>query len=241
MNEVIEKEPERYYYRYEEIDEPVIEKVQLAAEPIGSSENVVELETLSPRVGFFGRRFRHDQGWGQMAFDLMFGVALPVVCFVLDPFIFRNQPDGRAVLGGYTYFAYSLAFVTIVATMVSLIFGKKLGTVNAALSGLFGVSGVIALVVGLAILPLTIVGMGFLSQVGPIVILGFTPLISTFVMLRRSVVTFRATTAITDQMAAVNLFLLSALTSIVVPFLINVEFRGSSLSTFFARIGISLW
>ena len=129
MNEVIEKEPERYYNLYEEIDEPVMEKVRLAVEPIGSVENVVEpAEAVSPKIGFFGRRFRQDQGWGQKAFDLMFGILLPVVCFVFDPFIFRPEIDGQAYLGSFTGFAYSLALATIAGTTISLVFSKKLGS-----------------------------------------------------------------------------------------------------------------
>ena len=233
MNEVIEKEPERYYYRFEEIDEPRAEKAEIV-EGFGDGEQSVfkPAEPVPRKTGFFGRRFRSEQTWGQITLDLIFGVVLPVVCFVLDPFIFRPQPDGQAMLGSYTGFAYSLALVTVLATAISLIFGKKLGLVNAAFSGLFAVSGVIALIVGLALLPLSLIGLTFVFLFG---VLGLTPLISAFVMFRRSVVSFRATAALSDQAAAVSLFMLSALMSVVVPFLINVEFRHSLLSHFMER------
>ena len=233
MNEVSEKEPERYYYRFEEIDEPRAEKAEIV-EGFGDGEQSVfkPAETVPRKTGFFGRRFRSEQTWGQITLDLIFGVVLPVVCFVLDPFIFRPQPDGQAMLGSYTGFAYSLALATIVGTTISLVFSKKLGIMNAALSGLFAVSGVVSLIVGLAILPMSILGMFFL-----IGFLGFTPLISAFVMMRRSVVSFRETARLPDQTAVVSLFMLSVITSVVIPYLINNEFKISPLSHLLERHG----
>lgn len=233
MHEVIEKETPRYYYRFEEIEETATDKVGTVEEFDYSEPAAIEpVETVTESTGFFGRRFRREQTWSQRSIDCVFGIVLPVMCFVLDPFIFRPEHDGHAMLESYTGFAYSIALATIIATAVSLIFGKKLGIMNAALSGLFAVSGVIALIVGLAILPLSLIGLTFIFLFG---VLGFTPLISAFVMLRRSVVSFRTTAALADQTAAVSLFMLSVLLSVVVPFLINIEFRNSALSRLLAR------
>ena len=134
------------------------------------------------------------------------------------------------MLGSYTGFAYSLALVTIIATAISLLFGKRLGIVNAALSGIFAVSGTIALAVGLVILPFSVMGLLFLIGA-----LGFTPLFSAFVMFRRSVVSLETTAGLRDQAAVVSLFMLSALSSVVIPYLVNVEFRDSVLSRWLMR------
>ena len=233
MHEVIEKETPRYYYRFEETEETATDNVRPVEEFDGNEPaGIVPVETVPESTGFLGRRFRQEQTWGQRSIDCLFGIVLPVICFVLDPFIFRPQPNGQPLLGSYTGFAYSLALATILATFVSVIFGRKLSIMNAALSGLFAVSGGIALIVGLALLPLSLLGMACAMFFAA---LGFTPLISAFVMFRRSVVSFNATAGMADRASAGSLFMLSVLTSVVLPFLINIEFRNSALSHFLER------
>lgn len=230
MYEVIESETQRYYYRFEEIGEQPADGSEALAD-FGDGENSVFKATGAAPVpiGFWRGRFVQEQTVGQRSFDWIFGIILPVICFVCDPIVFRSQ-GGGALLGSYTGFAYSLGIVTIIATAISLLFGKRLGIANAALSGIFAASGTIALLVGLAILPFSVLGL--LLLIGA---LGFTPLFSAFVMFRRSVVSLEATAGLRDQAAVVSLFMLSALSSVVIPYLVNVEFRDSVLSRWVVR------
>lgn len=55
-------------------------------------------------------------------FDWIFGVILPVICVAADPIVFRLS---GAMLYEYKPFAYALSFVSIMALMAFMLFGKK--------------------------------------------------------------------------------------------------------------------
>jgi len=117
----------------------------------------------------------------QKLFDWSFGVIMPAACFFFDPFVFRAD-GGGALLAKYQLSAYLISGLAIMATVTWLLWGSKLGEFNSFLSGLFAISGFIALMIGIVLFPFSVIGMLFL--VG---FLGFTPLLTSYVLFRNAI------------------------------------------------------
>lgn len=176
-----------------------------------------ELDTeLTPEsnAGFWRRQFQQRSTTAQRKFDWLFGVFLPIVCFVFDPIVFTNE----TYLGGYKSFGYFFSFVSVMAMSAWLIWGAKLKGFNAVLAGLFSVGSVVAFGIGIIIFPISVLGLIILIGA-----LGFTPLFTTIVFLRNSVRAFRAAKPFFEKKTLVYAFSLAALFSAVVPSVANVE------------------
>ena len=63
-----------------------------------------------PKTRFWKRQFQAQSTEVQRTFDWIFGVLLPVICFVFDPLVFKGNAWGTAVLGNYKPFAYLYKF-----------------------------------------------------------------------------------------------------------------------------------
>jgi len=174
---------EHYYYSFEEIHGHAQPKFAEAKAP-ASLDNYAK-----PRVGderFWRRLFSDEIALSQQKFDWCMGVVLPMVCFYFDPIVFRTGEifDG-GFLHSYQYPAYSLAFLAIMANMAWLLWGERMGRPFAAVVVLIlGSASLAALLIGIVLLPFSLIGMFFL--VG---FLGFTPLLSAVVYGRNA---FRA-------------------------------------------------
>jgi len=139
----------------------------------------------TPKVGFWQRQFQLQGNSIQKTYDWIFGVILPVICFVFDPLVFKGRFVGRSALfANYRPFAYVLCFACITALAAWLIFGEKLRWLNGFLAGLFFLGGAIALLVGIILFPFSFAGLVVLIGA-----LGFTPLFTAVVYLRNA---FRA-------------------------------------------------
>lgn len=182
---------------------------------LGLEENK-EIETTNEK-GFWRRQFQPQATDAQRKFDWLFGVILPVICFVFDPIVFTGGYRDK-VLADYQSFAYVLSFAAVMAMAAWLIWGAKLKWLNAPLAGLFIVSSVVALGIGVYIFPLSVLGL--LILIGA---LGFTPLFFAVTFLRNSVRAYRAAKPFLEKKILVYSFLLAALFSAVVPSVINVE------------------
>jgi hypothetical protein len=113
---------------------------------------------------------------------------MPVVCFFFDPFIFKFWGSaGGGVLGAYKPFAYSGSFISILGMMAWLLWREKLGGYSAILSGLFFLAGSFALLIGIPLIPFSLIGTLYL--VG---LVGFTPLFTSVIFLRNGVRALRA-------------------------------------------------
>lgn len=168
--------------------------------------------------------FRHDIP-KQSFFDWVFGVILPVICFAFDPIVFR-QPD--ALLGGWGIFAYTLSYVSIMSLMAFMLFGNKLGWINAVLGGLFGAGALISLVVGLILLPFSLLGLLFLIGA-----LGFTPLFTARVYWRNAKLAFGYAKESIDHRTLIYVGIISALFSFTVPYVLNTQVnQGQSTMRF---------
>lgn len=178
-----------------------------------------QIEKTEKQIGFWKRQFQTKATKKQKIFDWTFGVVLPVICFSFDPIFFKGDGMwGGELFGTIKPFAYLLSFVSIMAMMAWLIWGEKLGWFSAVLSGLFGVGGIISLIIGVVLIPFSLLGLIIL-----IGILGFTPLFTSFVYLRNASRAFKIAKPFTEKRTLIGATLLSALFSFVVPFTINME------------------
>lgn len=175
------------------------------------------------KKGFWRRQFQTEATEGQRKFDWIFGVVLPVICFAFDPVVFKGNALGTAYLGEYRPFAYILSFVSIMAMTAWLIWGAKLKWLGAFLAGLFTIGGAISLAIGVVLLPISLLGL--LILVGA---LGFTPLFSALVYLRNAFRSYQSAKPFLENGVLINSFVLSALFSMVVPSVANVQIKKIS-------------
>lgn len=186
------------------------------------SEKIYETEGISKRMSvFFRRQLQREITVKQKIFDWIFGVIMPTVCFALDPLFFRDGVAREALLGAYRPFVYLLSFSLIMATAAVLLFGNKFKIFNVFLSGLFAVGGIVALAIGIALLPLSLIGLAFI-----IGILGFTPLLTSFVYLRNAGRAFETAGPFLRPSALTGAFVLSAILSVTVPMIVNVRIQA---------------
>lgn len=196
-----------------------LQSLYLKESQIEEIEHDKELVTKS----FWQRQFQVKLTNKQKIFDWVFGVILPVICFVADPFLFKGYGLGKgALLGTIKPFAYLLSFILVMTLSANLIWGEKLKLLKPFLSGLFAVGAVISFAIGIILLPFSFLGLMMLIGV-----LGFTPLFSGFVYLRNSVLCFNPANLDFRKQSLVGAFVLSAVLSITVPMLINVEIQRS--------------
>jgi hypothetical protein len=174
--------------------------------------------TYDEKKGFWRRQFQPEPTPSQRVFDWGFGVAFPIFCFAADPFVFRGSLGGRAWLGEYMPFANTLAFVSIVAMIVWLAWGKHFKFAHAIFGGLFAVGGLISLVVGVALLPLSLLALIFLIGA-----LGFTPLFTSVIYFRNSYRAFLTAEETVPRSLVYHTFFLVGILSFVIPYLINVN------------------
>jgi hypothetical protein len=133
-------------------------------------------------VGFLERQFQQSPTLGQKKFDWTFGVVLPIVCIAADPLVFRSSIGlDRPLLEDYKVFAYVLSSASIMAMAAWLLWGNRLGEFRGYVGGFFLVASAVSFMVGVILLPYSILGTIIL-----IGLLGFTPLFSGFVFFRNA-------------------------------------------------------
>lgn len=194
----------------------------MAIESLYSNElDTEEIEQAKQIVtkSFWGRQFQTEATYGQKYFDWIFGVILPVVCFFFDPIIFRTF-SGTPLAGQYKPFAYLLSFFSIISLMAFMIWGAKLKWLNGFLSGLFAAGAFVSLVVGIAMIPISLVGLIVLIGV-----LGFTPLFTFFVYWRNSVRAYKFTEPLMKTNLIVKSIILTAMFSLITPAIINIKIQ----------------
>lgn len=111
--------------------------------------------------------------------DMLGGILLPVVCVLVDPFVFRTSDTlpggGGPLLGRYLVFGYG----EILLGMTAFALYQWQQVVSPFLAGMLLVGSVFAGVLGLILLPFSFLGLLFLIGV-----LGFSPFVSCFVFAR---------------------------------------------------------
>ena len=128
-------------------------------------------------------------------FDITFGIIAPILCLLFDPFLFkgdflqgcRSRIDDIPITSQYfAIFAYTLVGLGILTLVIWLVFGRRAGHAAAFFAGVFFTGAESALALGIAMVPLSLVGL----MIG-IGIFGFTPLLTALVYLRNAVHAWR--------------------------------------------------
>ncbi len=126
------------------------------------------------------RQFDGPPTPAQTKFDIAFGVVLPVACFLLDPFVFKNfGGGGRGELESLQFFTYALAALEMTALGVWLAARGRLGEWATAAGGVLLAGALFCFAIGVVLLPFSLIGLLFIIGV-----FGFTPFFTGFVYLR---------------------------------------------------------
>ncbi len=180
-----------------------------------------EAEKVEVKESFWKRQFKKEGTKPQIIFDWTFGIVMPVICFAFDPLIFKSEGLFiNSYLGFMKPFAYLLSFVSIMALMAWLIWGARLKWLNGFLAGLFLAGGLTSALVGIVMLPVSLLGL--LILVG---ILGFTPFFTSIVYLRNGIRAYNSAEPFVGSRALNYALILTGLYSLVVPAVINLEIK----------------
>lgn len=152
-----------------------------------SQNNVIQRAPRQP--GFFARQFENQPTEAQRAFDAIFGVVFPVICFELDPIVFKSAGGifGPAYAGDYQFLVYFISAVQITAMVVWYTLGSRLGSFSAVIGFVLILGGLVSVVIGVFLLPLSLIGL--ILVLG---ILGFTPFLTGFAYIRSGVRAMRS-------------------------------------------------
>jgi hypothetical protein len=135
-----------------------------------------------PRMSFGRRQVAGEPTVPQIVFDVLFGLLLPVPCLVLDPLVFRADGAIRGgVLSAWALPAYLFIGMQILMLGAWLLVGGRTARGAAWFAGPLAAGGIVAGLVGIAILPFTAIGLLFLIGA-----LGFIPFLTSFVYLRNA-------------------------------------------------------
>ena len=171
---------------------------------------------------FWRRQFGKTVTKRQRFYDWAFGVVMPVICFAFDPIVFKNGGD---LLGRYTVFAYMLSIGSIMTTMAWLIWGDRLKAFAAPAAGVMAGGGLAALLIGVLLFPFSL--MGLVIMIGA---LGFTPFFTAIIWARNSVRAYRSAKDHVQGSVLAHTFGLTALLSLVIPWVANSEIGRETLS-----------
>ena len=139
-------------------------------------------------MGFWARQFGPNRTGAQDLFDLIFGLVLPILCFVADPIIFKSFPIfGPALFEDYQLFAYVVSTVEMGFFLVWRTFPARMNSLSPLFAGVLLAGGGFSLLIGLLMLPATLISMLYL-----IGILGLIPFFSAFVYLRNGIRAMKA-------------------------------------------------
>jgi hypothetical protein len=130
---------------------------------------------------FLRRQFRDEPTHGQVIFDIIVGIVLPILCLVFDPLVFRGGISGRPLAGEFQLFAYALIAIEIAALAVWLGIGSRTGEWRGVLGGIMLSGALFSAGIGICLLPFSLIGLLFIIGA-----LGFTPFLTAFIYLRNA-------------------------------------------------------
>jgi len=195
-----------------------------AAKPIGGAAmgtlNLIERDSvLRPltRQGFWQCQFGSQVTTPQIIFDIAFGIVGPILCFALDPVVFRGGIGGGPLFPDIKIYVYLFSGLEVVMLSFWLLARAGLQLWNDLSGAALLVGGVFCLAVGLILLPFSL--MGLMVGVG---IFGFTPFVTGIVYLRNGIRALRSPRSDNSAFSRVVTILLSSLVAIGAPLLLGV-------------------
>lgn len=166
---------------------------------------------VNPR--FLSRQFSNNVTVPQTVFDILFGVVAPILCFVFDPIVFKGgyglRPFDQA-LSRFALLVYLFSALSIITLSLWLILAGRSSSLNAVIAGVLLTGSAFSLVIGIIILPLSIIGL-LLLFIG---IFGFIPFFTAFVYLRNGIRAVRTARPLAGPLELTAMVLLGAVLSI---------------------------
>ena len=171
-----------------------------------------DISTAGPIPGFWKRQFSGRGTWLQLAFDLSFGIVLPLVCFAVD---YHMYPGGNSVMGKYAMFGYASFTLLGALLLCFLLLKRRLKVLSAIVAGALLWGAASDFVIGCILFPLSLLGL--LIFLG---ILGFVPFFTAFTLLRNGI---RALAAVRREVGpgTLSLLVLVGLATVLVPWYAN--------------------
>lgn len=155
-----------------------------------------------------------NRAWRLLAFDLMAGVALPVLCLRYDPIIFTDNNPVRMP-------AYLFIGIQIVGLLLWKMIDTMAGRPSAVLSGILAVGAFFAFLIGCLMIPLSLIGLLLLG----IGLLGLTPFLTLWTFGDNAVAAFGSWPEKTLGRCGHMLgFCLGVVLAIALPLLLNWQF-----------------
>jgi len=150
-------------------------------------QRIISRDPFAPspakRSGFWARQFADVSTERQDVFDVVFGIVLPVICLVVDPIVFQGGFFGeRPILGRFQLFAYLFCGLQIGIFLCWRTLARHLAPAAGLIGGVLIAGALFSFIVGVLILPLTLLGLIILIGV-----VGFTPFLTSFVYLRTGI------------------------------------------------------
>ncbi len=153
---------------------------------------------------------RDAHGWLRSgAFAIFAGIVAPIACLALQPVILSGeefQMPGLRFINVYWLFAYGVIGVEMVVLALRLASGTRLGVWNGPVAGVLFAGAFFAGVLGLVLLPDSVVGL--LVLIGA---LGFVPFLTAAVYFANAIEAYRDARRVAAGRRLVALVVLSAL------------------------------
>ena len=174
-------------------------------------------DLTTDKEGFWRRQISLSRTTPQLVFDVLFGVLMPLACFYLDPGIIGGTMAASFLR--LKVLVYTLSILAILTLSLWLIIGHRAKSSGVIFGGILLVGAIASFVIGVVILPLTLIGIFFI-----IGILGFVPFITAFVYLRNGVKAIRLTSSTLGRPVLVGAILSSAIVFSALPGIAQWEF-----------------
>ena len=150
--------------------------------------SILSQTTVTKRSGFWAAQFAPDSTPLQDGFDTTFGLILPILCFILDPIVFKSPPIlSPPLLEDYQLFAYLVSTIEMGFFLVWRTFPARLKVLSPLFGGVFLLGACFSFAIGVAMLPITV--WALLIAIG---LVGLIPFVSAFVYLRMGIRALRA-------------------------------------------------
>jgi hypothetical protein len=132
-------------------------------------------------AGFWKRQFALPATKSQRTFDLWFGILLPILCFVCDPGFMAGWLRSGAIFE-FPLVVRVLCAIAMLALALWWVRGDAFPALDSILAGALIAGGILALTIGISMLPLTVFGLLFILG-----LIGFIPFLTAFVCIRGAV------------------------------------------------------
>ena len=157
------------------------------------------------------RQSRWDLTAGRLVFDLLFGIAAPVVLFVANEGVFRAPLGERPAVPPYwADLTYVAAGCVLVGLLLWLLTGARRPVLGVLLAGPFALGALLSAWLGLRLLEFAFVHVAALQGA-----LGFTPWFTAYVFARHSLRAVRAGADRSPAVAGVALVISAALLAVL--------------------------